>query len=68
MCSSPKIPSTNTKEQEEIAVPTQADAQVTKASQKQREKSKALAGRDITTAPRGLSTVAAVQNKKLLGE
>ena len=68
MCSTPKMPSVQTQKQEEIAAPTQADAQVTKAGQKQKEKSKALAGRDIVTTPRGLTGVAAVSNKKLLGE
>ena len=68
MCSTPKMPQVQTQEQPEIATPTQADAAVTKASQGAKEKAKALAGRDITTSPRGLSGVAQVQNKKLLGE
>ena len=68
MCSTPSIPKTETKKQEEIAAPTQADAAVSKAAQGSKDKSKALAGRDIKTAPRGLAGVAAVQNKKLLGE
>lgn len=68
MCSTPSIPKTETKKQEEIAAPTQADAAVTKASSKTKDKAKALAGRDVMTASRGLSGVAAVQNKKLLGE
>ena len=68
MCSTPKMPSPQTQKQEEIAAPTQADAAVTKAAQGTKDKQKALAGRDIMTAPRGLSGVAAVQNKKLLGE
>lgn len=69
MCSTPKMPSTPVQEKkEEIATPTQADAAVTKAGSKAKDKAKALAGRDVMTAPRGLSGVAAVQNKKLLGE
>lgn len=68
MCSTPKMPAVKEQKQEEIAAPTQADAAVTKAAQGTKDKTKALAGRDIMTAPRGLSGVAAVQNKKLLGE
>ena len=69
MCSTPKMPSAPVQEKkEEIAAPTQADAAVTKAAQGTKDKTKALAGRDIMTAPRGLAGVAAVQNKKLLGE
>ena len=68
MCSTPKMPATNTQEQPEIAAPTQADAGVTKAGAQAKDKTKALAGRDVKTSPRGLTSVAAVQNKKLLGE
>ncbi len=69
MCSTPKMPQPTTQEnKEEIAAPTQADAAVTKAAQGTREKNAKLAGRDVKTAPRGLNTVATVQNKKLLGE
>ena len=68
MCSTPSIPSVQTQKKEEIAAPTQADAAVTKAGSQARDKAKSLAGRDVMTTPRGLSGVAAVQNKKLLGE
>lgn len=68
MCSTPKTPAVKTQEQPEIATPTQADAAVTKAGAQAKEKTKALAGRDVITSPRGLTGVAAVQNKKLLGE
>jgi hypothetical protein len=69
MCSTPSIPSApTTPKKEEIATPTQADAGVTKAGAAAKDKAKALAGRDVKTAPRGLTGVAAVQNKKLLGE
>lgn len=67
MCSTPKIPQTNNK-QEAIATPTYADASVTKAQASARNKAAALAGRDIKTSSRGLSNEAKTQKKELLGE
>ena len=68
MCSTPKMPSTKTEPQEEIATPTYADAAVTKASAKTRNKAAALAGRDIKTSARGLGDEAKTEKKELLGE
>ncbi len=67
MCSTPSMPKVSTKK-DEIATPTPADASVTKAGANAKDKAKALAGRDVVTSPRGLTGVASVQNKKLLGE
>lgn len=68
MCSTPKMPavSTNTTQQE-VAAPTYADAQVTKATTNTRNKAAALAGRDIKTSARGLSDDATKEKKNLLG-
>lgn len=68
MCS---IPSTSTPpkaETKDIAAPTYADAQVTKAGADQKQKQKNLAGRDIKTTARGLSSNADTQKKELLGD
>lgn len=67
MCSTPKMPSVQTQQQEEIASPTYADADVTKASSKTREKVRALAGRDIKTSARGLTKESDKEKTKLLG-
>lgn len=68
MCSTPKMPSTNTTPQPEIATPTYADAKVSKASSATRNKTAALAGRDTKTSPRGLDDSATTKKKELLGE
>ena len=69
MCgSSPSIPSVTTQKKEEVAAPTYADAAVTKASASTRNKSAALAGRDIKTTARGLRDDANTNKKNLLGE
>lgn len=68
MCSTPKMPSTNTTPKPEIAAPTYADAQVSKASTNTRNKTAALAGRDTKTSPRGLGDIANTKKKELLGE
>jgi len=68
MCSTPKMPSTATQVQEPVAAPTYADASVSKASAKTRNKTAALAGRDIKTSARGLGDDANTQKKELLGE
>lgn len=69
MCSTPKMPTaTASTKQQEVAAPTQADASVSKATASTRNKMSSLAGRDIKTAPRGLSEAALSQKKNLLGE
>ena len=68
MCSTPKMPSTATQVQDPVAAPTYADASVSKASAKTRNKTAALAGRDIKTSARGLGDDANTQKKELLGE
>jgi len=68
MCSTPSIPSVQQNKKEEVAAPTYADAAVTKASAATRNKTAALAGRDIKTSSRGLSDEATKNKKKLLGE
>lgn len=68
MCSTPSMPSVQSTQQKEVAAPTYADAAVTKASAATRNKSAALAGRDIKTSSRGLTDEAAKQKKNLLGE
>lgn len=68
MCSTPKMPSaTSTATQEQVAAPTYADASVSKSSTATRNKTAALAGRDIKTSPRGLGDDAATNKKELLG-
>ena len=57
-----------TNEAQQVTAPTMADAQVTKASAVEREKTASLAGRNIKTSPRGLSDEASTQKKSLLGE
>lgn len=68
MCSTPKMPSTATQVQDPVAAPTYADANVSKASMKTRNKTAALAGRDIKTSARGLGDDAKTEKKELLGE
>ena len=76
MCSKPSMPavSTATQKQEEVVAPKQADSSVTKADAAQqtavlgaRNKQTTLAGRDVKTAPRGLTDGAVSQKKQLLG-
>lgn len=67
MCTTPKVPATQTVT-EAVATPTLADADVTKAKTAQRNKTAALASRDIKTSSRGLADDAAIKKKKLLGE
>lgn len=77
MCSSPSAPSPAPQKEQEKVEQTQADASATKASPDTVQSSSALgarnrqtslAGRDIKTAPRGLSDMAASKKKTLLGE
>ena len=67
MCSTPSIPSVQTPKQEEIASPTYADAKVTKATSAAKNRAKSLAGRDIKTSTRGLTTESEKEKTKLLG-
>lgn len=67
MCSTPKMPDVQSVT-EAVATPTLADADVTKAKTAQRNKTAALASRDIKTSARGLSDEASTKKKKLLGE
>ena len=75
MCSKPSMPAVSTTpKQEEVVAPKQADATVTKADAAQqtavlgaRNKQTTLAGRDVKTAPRGLTDGAVSQKKQLLG-
>lgn len=69
MCSTPSVPTVPaTTTQPQIAAPTYADASVSKASTKTRNKAAALAGRDIKTSPRGLGNSSETKKKELLGE
>lgn len=67
MCS-PSIPKTTVKKQPEIATPTMADAEVTKASDNVRKNAKKGANQDIKTTARGLGDEAVTKKKSLLGE
>lgn len=67
MCTTPKMPDINTK-QETIATPTLADASVTKASAKTRDKASSLANRNIKTSARGLDDDVQTKKKGLLGD
>ncbi len=68
MCgSSPSMPAVQTTQQQEVAAPTYADAAVTKATTATRNKTAALAGRNIKTSARGLSDDANTDKKNLLG-
>jgi hypothetical protein len=62
------MPSVANQVQEPVAAPTYADASVSKASAKTRNKTAALAGRDIKTSARGLGDDANTKKKELLGE
>lgn len=71
MCSTPSIPNASnnqSQKQETIATPTYADASVTKAGAKTRQKTVGLAGRDIKTSPRGLGDDAVTTKKDVLGQ
>jgi len=68
MCSTPKMPSTANQVQETIATPTPADASVSKASQKTKNKAASLNQRNIKTSARGLTDEATTNKKGLLGE
>lgn len=67
MCSTPSTPAVTSSNNEKVAAPTYADAQVTKATSNTRNKVAALAGRDIKTTSRGLSDEAVKEKKNLLG-
>ncbi len=56
-----------TTQKQEVAAPTYADAAVTKATTATRNKTAALAGRNIKTSARGLSDDANTDKKNLLG-
>ena len=71
MCSTPSIPNASnnqSQKQETIATPTYADASVTKAGAKTRQKTAGLAGRDIKTSLRGLGDDAVAPRKDVLGQ
>ena len=68
MCSTPKMPAATATVKEEVAAPTYADANVSKASTNTRNKAAALAGRDTKTSARGLGDTAQTKKKELLGE
>ena len=68
MCSTPSMPSTSNQVQDTVAAPTYADASVSKASTRTRNKTAALAGRDTKTSARGLGDEATTKKKELLGE
>ncbi|MDD3238232.1 MAG: hypothetical protein PHV37_09075 [Candidatus Gastranaerophilales bacterium] len=68
MCSTPSTPAVaSTADKEQVAAPTYADASVSKSSTSTRNKTAALAGRDIKTSARGLGDDAATSKKELLG-
>ena len=66
--SSPSTPQVQTSTPKAVATPTPADASVQKASSHTRNRTAALAGRDIKTSPRGLGEDAETQKKQLLGQ
>ena len=68
MCSTPKMPAATETKKETIATPTLADASVSKASAKTRNKASSTANRNIKTSARGLLEDANTQKKGLLGE
>ena len=53
--------------QEQVAAPTYADASVTKATASTRNKTAALAGRDVRTTSRGLQNESEKEKRGLLG-
>ncbi len=65
MCSTPKMPQAEKTETATVAVPTAADAAVSKASTSTRNKTGSLASR---TSARGLLDEATTRKKGLLGE
>lgn len=68
MCSTPKMPAVQSStQQEQVAAPTYADASVSKATASARNKTAALAGRDVKTSSRGLSDESTTEKKSLLG-
>lgn len=68
MCTSkPSMPAVTTLPQQEVAAPTYADAQVSKATTNTRNKAAALAGRNIKTSARGLADDAKTEKKNILG-
>lgn len=68
MCSTPSTPAPASTKKEEVAAPTYADAQVSKSTAATRNKTAALAGRDIKTTARGLADEAQTKKKSLLGD
>ncbi len=68
MCSTPKMPQAEKTETATVAVPTAADAAVSKASTSTRNKTGSLASRNIKTSARGLLDEATTRKKGLLGE
>lgn len=67
MCS-PKAPKAQVQEPQQVATPTLADANVTKSSKGTKNKTAALANRNIKTSARGLTDEATTSKKGLLGE
>ncbi len=67
MCS-PKAPKVEPVKQETIAAPTIADASVQRAGSAQKNKTAALAKKDIKTTARGLGDPVITEKKRLLGE
>ena len=59
--------STSSAAQEQVAAPTYADAAVTKATTSTRNKTAALAGRDVRTTTRGLQNDSDKEKRGLLG-
>jgi hypothetical protein len=67
MCA-PKMPKPEKTKEVEIATPTLADAEVTKASEKTKLNAAKQANQDIKTSARGLGEEATTKKKNLLGE
>lgn len=67
MCS-PKAPKVQPVKEETIAAPTVADASVQRAGNIQKNKTAALAKKNIKTTARGLGDPAVTEKKRLLGE
>ena len=68
MCgSTPSIPAVSSSTQEQVAAPTYADASVSKATANTRNKTAALAGRNIKTSARGLTDESTKEKRGLLG-
>lgn len=63
----PPVATSSSAAKEQVAAPTYADASVSKATATTRNKTAALAGRDVRTSSRGLQNESEKEKRGLLG-